>query len=248
VIKALGPLPELVKMEKWGLRVIAPLIRHNELDGLVFIGERVSGNERYSETELEMLAILNNMLIIAIHNANLYEQVLQISYTDGMTKLHNFRYFEFRLAEEISRAIRNKTGLSLIILDVDWFKNYNDTLGHPAGDELLRQLARALKETVRDNDIVARYGGEEFAVILPSVEKDGAMILAERLRKRVEEEHFPNEEVQPRGRLTISLGLASLPEDADTKENLIRRADKALYEAKRAGRNQVHAYDTKLGD
>jgi len=247
-MEALGPLPELVRMKEWGLAVIAPLIRHNELDGLVFIGERVSGDELYSEPELEMLAILNNILIIAIHNANLYEQVLQISYTDGMTKLHNYRYFEFRLMEEISRSTRNRTGLSLIILDVDWFKNYNDTLGHPAGDELLRQLANILKETVRDNDIVARYGGEEFAVILPGVEKDGALILADRLRSRVEKFAFPNEEVQPKGKLTISVGIATLPQDATNKEKLIRRADKALYSAKNSGRNRVVPYNTKLGD
>ncbi len=134
----------------------------------------------------------------------------------------------------------------MIILDVDNFKNFNDTLGHPAGDDLLRQLARILKETVRDNDIVCRYGGEEFAVILPGVEKDGALILAERLRSRVEKERFPGEEVQPNGKLTISLGLATLPQDAVNKEDLIRRSDKALYAAKKSGRNRVVPYNANI--
>lgn len=246
VMEKLGELPELIKMKEWGQVIIAPLLRHNTIDGLVFIGERVSGNKIYSDSELEMFGILNNMLSIAIHNSFLYDQVLQISYTDGMTKLHNYRYFEYRLMEEISRSSRNRTGLSLIILDVDNFKNFNDTLGHPAGDDLLRQLARILKETVRDNDIVCRYGGEEFAVILPGVEKDGALILAERLRSRVEKERFPGEEVQPNGKLTISLGLATLPQDAVNKEDLIRRSDKALYAAKKSGRNRVVPYNANI--
>jgi two-component system cell cycle response regulator len=248
VVNDLGNLPELEKMRSWGQTAIGPLIRHNNLDGLVFVGERVAGNKNYSDSELEMFGILNNILTIAIHNAFLYDQVLQISYTDGMTKLHNFRYFEYRLMEEISRTTRNETGLSLIILDVDYFKNFNDTLGHPAGDELLKHLARVLKDTVRDNDIVCRYGGEEFAIILPAVEKDGALILAERLRGRVEKEKFAGEEVQPKGKLTISVGLATMPQDAANKEELIRHADSALYAGKNSGRNRVVPYNPNLQD
>jgi two-component system cell cycle response regulator len=246
IIEDLGEIPELRTLQEWGQTIIAPLIRHNAINGLVFIGGRVAGSQVYSESELEMLAILNNMLIIAIHNAELYNQVIQISYTDGMTGLHNFRYFEYRLIEEISRSNRNNSHLSLIILDVDFFKNYNDTLGHPAGDELLRQLAGILKETVRDNDIVCRYGGEEFAVILPNVDKEGAKILAERLRYNVEQYKFPREEVQPKGTLTISLGLSEIPSDADKKDDLIKHADSALYHAKKSGRNKVALFSEKI--
>jgi diguanylate cyclase (GGDEF)-like protein len=121
-------------------------------------------------------------------------------------------------------------------------------LGHPAGDELLKHLARVLKDTVRDNDIVCRYGGEEFAIILPAVEKDGALILAERLRGRVEKEKFAGEEVQPKGKLTISVGLATMPQDAANKEELIRHADSALYAGKNSGRNRVVPYNPNLQD
>ena len=137
--------------------------------------------------------------------------------------------------------------VSLLIMDVDFFKNYNDTLGHPAGDEVLRQLSAILKHTVRDNDIVARYGGEEFAIILPSTGKKGAAALAERIRKKVEKHKFPDEEVQPNGTLTISIGCATYPDDAVIMEDLIVAADRALYSAKAQGRNRV-VFFHEIGD
>jgi diguanylate cyclase (GGDEF)-like protein len=183
---------------------------------------------------------------IALSNASLYDEVTQLSYTDGMTELHNYRYFEMRLKEEILRHTRNKQGVSLIILDVDHFKNYNDTLGHQAGDEVLRQLGGILKHTVRENDIVSRYGGEEFAVILPSVGKEGVIILAERIRSHVADAEFKDEHVQPLGKLTVSIGTASLPLDASDSTDLIYKADTALYAAKHSGRNCVRQYSPEL--
>jgi diguanylate cyclase (GGDEF)-like protein len=126
-----------------------------------------------------------------------------------------------------------------LILDVDFFKNYNDALGHPAGDEVLRQLSTLLKSSVRDNDIVARYGGEEFAVILPATDIEGATKLAERIRIKVEKHRFPNEEIQPGGVLTISIGIAVYPDNATNMEDAIVAADRALYFAKTSGRNRV---------
>jgi two-component system cell cycle response regulator len=194
----------------------------------------------------ELLITINNIVAIALSNASLYDEVIQLSYTDGMTDLHNYRYFEMRLREEVLRHARNKQDVSLIILDVDFFKNYNDTLGHQAGDEVLKKLGKILKETVRENDIVARYGGEEFAVILPGVSRDGVVILAERIRAHVEESSFQNEEVQPSGKVTVSVGTASLPVDAEDVTNLIYKADTALYAAKRSGRNRVVQYTPDL--
>jgi diguanylate cyclase (GGDEF)-like protein len=143
------------------------------------------------------------------------------------------------LKEEIARSKRNELYMALLILDVDYFKNYNDALGHPAGDEVLRQLSSILKTTIRDNDIVARYGGEEFAIILPSTNKEGASILAERLRIKIEQFQFAQENIQPNGKLTISIGMAIYPDNALTLEDLIVAADRALYFAKESGRNKV---------
>ena len=156
-----------------------------------------------------------------------------------MTGLHNYRFFIMRLKEEIARAKRNDSPLALLILDVDFFKNYNDALGHPAGDEILRQLSDILKAIVRDNDIVARYGGEEFAMILPSTDKKGAGILANRLRKKIEKYKFPHQEIQPNGTLTISIGIALYPENAIDRDDVVVAADRALYYAKERGRNRV---------
>jgi diguanylate cyclase (GGDEF)-like protein len=204
-------------------------------------------NEKpYQKAELELLLTINNIVSIALSNASLYDEVIELSYTDGMTELHNYRYFEMRLKEEILRHTRNKQGVSLIILDVDHFKNYNDTLGHQAGDEVLRQLAHILKDTVRENDIVARYGGEEFAVILPSVGKEGVIILAERIRSHVANSEFKDEHVQPLGKITVSIGTASLPLDASDSTDLIYKADTALYAAKHSGRNCVRQYSLEL--
>jgi diguanylate cyclase (GGDEF)-like protein len=228
------------------MELISPIttVRDQE-DALICLGPRV--NEKpYQKNELEILLTINNIVSTALSNASLYDEVIQLSYTDGMTDLHNFRYFEMRLKEEILRHTRNKQGVSLIILDVDHFKNYNDTLGHQAGDLVLKQLANILKHTVRENDIVARYGGEEFAVILPSVGRDGVIILAERIRARVADAIFPDEEVQPLKKLSVSVGTASLPIDAETSTDLIYKADTALYAAKHAGRNCVCQYSPEM--
>lgn len=231
------PLLQAVKMQ-----IVAPVLVKNSIEGLICLGPRVK-KQQYQDAEFEHITILSNIISIAVSNASLYNEVEQLSYTDAMTELHNYRYFELRLKEEVIRHKRTNSGLSLLILDVDHFKNYNDTMGHPAGDDVLRKLARILKITVRENDIVARYGGEEFAVILPAVDKVGANILAERLRERVENTYFDHEEIQPLGKVTISIGVASLPEDADNYSDLTQRADRALYEAKRSGRNQVKIFD-----
>jgi diguanylate cyclase (GGDEF)-like protein len=227
------------------LEIIAPVLIQGHVEGLVCLGPRVRKRD-YSQRELEQMSTLTNIISIAVSNASLYREVEQLSYTDGMTDLHNFRYFELRLKEEVVRHKRTNMGLSLLILDVDHFKNYNDTMGHPAGDEVLRKLAHILKDTVRENDIVARYGGEEFAVILPAQDNKGTRILAERLREKVENTYFEHEEIQPNGKVTVSVGASSMPKDADNYRDLILKADTALYFAKRNGRNQVGIYDAEL--
>ncbi len=162
-----------------------------------------------------------------------------LSITDGLTGLYNHRYFYKRLAEEIERAKRYDRRLSLIMADIDNFKLYNDTHGHQKGDVVLKGVAECIKNTIRMNDVPARYGGEEFAIILPETGKDTAVKVADRIRHEVERRSFPGEASQPGGVLTISLGVATFPDDGITVDELVKRADEALYMAKRNGRNRV---------
>jgi diguanylate cyclase (GGDEF)-like protein len=158
---------------------------------------------------------------------------------DGLTDLYNHRHFRESLDREIARADRDKNPLSLIIIDLDYFKNYNDSNGHLAGDKLLHQCGQILKDSVRGSDLVARYGGEEFVLILPNADGDNASQLAERIREQISEFPFQGRESQPTGMLTASLGVATYPHDGATANDLIDSADQALYKAKEAGRNKV---------
>jgi diguanylate cyclase (GGDEF)-like protein len=168
----------------------------------------------------------------------------ELSRTDGLTQLYNHKFFHQLLATEIARARRYGGEISLLMVDVDHFKTYNDSNGHPMGDAALQKVAWILSETSRDVDSVARYGGEEFAIIAPETPKRGAMELAERLRKKVENADFENSHVMPGGKFTVSIGVAAYPEDASTKSELIEKADQSLYQAKASGRNAVIAYES----
>lgn len=162
----------------------------------------------------------------------------QLAITDGLTGLYNYRYFRKQLQHEVSRAHRFHMPVSLLIMDIDFFKVYNDRFGHVNGDKILMQFSRLLYNNIREVDCLARYGGEEFVLILPSTEKKSALIVAEKLRKIIENEYFPLAQKLPAGRVTMSVGVASIPEDTDDLEDLIKLTDKALYQAKNSGRNR----------
>ena len=232
--------------KKLKILVVAPIIHSKSLRGIIGIDEKLDGSN-FTGIDFDHFHVLINIISISIANALHYEEVKNLSLTDGMTKLHNYRYFKIRLKEEINRAKRNISQVSLLFLDIDHFKNYNDTLGHPSGDEALRRLGKVLKNTVRDEDIVSRYGGEEFCIILPGIAKKDMIPLGERIRKKIEIIKFYKEEVQPLGKLTISLGGAAFPDDAKNIDELIQRADDALYTAKNFGRNQIRLYSRKGG-
>jgi len=168
-----------------------------------------------------------------------------LSRTDGLTDLYNQRFFQQLLESEVSRAKRFRQSLCLLMLDIDNFKVYNDTNGHLAGDQALKQLAWILNKSVRSCDMVARYGGEEFVVIAPQTDLEGGKILATRLNRLVREAKFDKEKVLPQGRLTVSIGVASFPEQATDERSLIERSDQALYQAKAGGRDEVCIYGEK---
>jgi diguanylate cyclase (GGDEF)-like protein/PAS domain S-box-containing protein len=169
------------------------------------------------------------------------EEALILSYTDDLTGMYNHRFFIHQLTMEVDRQKRYPSPLALLMIDIDYFKNYNDTNGHLAGDQVLKAISIIIQHAARQTDIVARYGGEEFCAILINTNREGAIVIAERVRKNVAETNFPNEKVQPNGDLTVSIGVATFSSKISTVTDLIREADNALYRAKRAGRNKVEA-------
>ena len=171
------------------------------------------------------------------------ERLRDLAFKDGLTDLYNHRYFQDSLDHELSRARRYKKPFSLIMLDLDQFKMINDKYGHPMGDAVLKEVSKAIKNTIRDCDIAARYGGEEFAIVLPETELKGAAMVAERLRKAVERLKITAKDycIQT----TISVGVTSYlvsPEKKD-KSEIISEADKALYVSKNTGRNKASIYN-----
>jgi two-component system cell cycle response regulator len=178
------------------------------------------------------------VLHLRIQKALEHARTRRLASTDGLTEVYNHRTFQERLSQEIARADRYRRPLSVLMIDVDHFKVYNDTCGHPQGDIVLQDLARLLREMSRTSDTVARYGGEEFAIILPETDSVGAQKIALRLREQVEGYAFPGKEIMPGGTLTISIGVATHA-PAGSKDALLQAADTALYTAKREGRNRV---------
>jgi diguanylate cyclase (GGDEF)-like protein len=172
-----------------------------------------------------------------------YERARQMAITDSLTGLHNFGYFRDRLTEECRRAERYQRLLSLIIFDLDHFKRYNDTHGHPAGNDVLKGVANILRHEARETDLVARYGGEELVIVLPETNRKTAWDVAERIRQRVSERSFETPYAATPEHVTLSAGVATFPVDATHEEELISRADASLYAAKSSGRNRVVAYE-----
>jgi len=196
--------------------------------------ERIRERDQYVR-ELSVLRDLYEEKLKEI--VKMREEAVLLSYTDDLTGIYNHRFFIQQLAMEVERQKRYPTPLSLLMIDVDYFKHYNDTNGHLAGDQALKAISVLIQHGVRQTDIVARYGGEEFSAILINTGKEGAKEIAERVRRNVAEAHFPNESAQPNGDLTVSIGIATFSPPISTLTDLIREADNALYRAKRAGRN-----------
>jgi diguanylate cyclase (GGDEF)-like protein len=217
-------------------RLYLPLTAGDQLVGVLEVAEPSSGAVPRLE-DVQALEIFANHAVTAIQSARAYEATQQMSVRDSLTEAFNHRYFQETLAKELTRHERSGHPLALVMLDIDDFKKINDHFGHPVGDVVLRGLVDEMTKGVREMDTVARYGGEEFAIIFPETTPAKAWLVADRLRMRVAARVFVSPELPHPLAVTISLGLASYPDDGTSKRQLIDRADQALYQAKRSGKN-----------
>jgi diguanylate cyclase (GGDEF)-like protein len=193
--------------------------------------------EPFSEKDRHTCEQLSPLFAAALDNLRRFGRAEELSITDGLTGVYNYRYLRSALDKEIARAARFRERFSIIMLDVDHLKEYNDVHGHLQGSEVLRRVAQVMMGELRGVDVVAKYGGDEFVIILPRTIREGAGIVAERIRAAVEAHEFPGEEEGMR--ITSSMGIAQFPDDGETARDLLESADNALYVAKRSGRNRV---------
>jgi two-component system, cell cycle response regulator len=213
---------------------IVPLKTAQEVLGAVVLG--ATRPNAYGAEAVRQLEVVAMQAAESIYRARLFEQTERLATTDGLTGLLNHRALQARLDEQLAQAQRYGKRLSLILCDIDHFKSVNDTYGHPAGDLVLKGVARTLAREARATDVVARYGGEEFAVVMPETDAAGGLAIAERIRERIAALSFDT--AQGALRVTMSLGVATFPEDGPKKASLVERADGCLYHAKRNGRNR----------
>ncbi len=197
------------------------------------------GYASLDEYDMKVLSIIGSHLGVAIDNAIRYTDTEKIAMTDAMTGIYNYRFFITHLEKEINKANRKGYSISLLMIDADNFKWYNDTYGHLVGDKVIQQLVELLEDSVRKGDMVTRYGGDEFVVILPGASKDQSLQIARRIKKQVEDYTFVEGAEKP---LTVSIGVATYPEDAEDLFTLLDNVDKALYKAKHEGKNTITVF------
>jgi len=223
--------PLIVKLQL-GEFLIASLWIKDKPEGIIIVDNYVT-KKPINEADIRIFNMFVEQAAGAIENSRAFEDTLIKAHTDTLTSLWNHGYFQYKLDEELLKAKSKNYPISILMIDLDDFKKFNDAYGHIQGDEALRKVSEQLKKTVRDVDIICRYGGEEFSVILPFTTKEEAFGVAEVIRKSLAENNIVGY------KFTVSIGLSSYPQDGMEKDALIRKADMALYKAKREGKNKV---------
>jgi len=218
-------------------QLTVPMISRGKVVGV--LDARSTNLGDFTEQDQRVLSILAGSAAMALENAALHQKMEELTVVDELTGVYNYRYFAQKLEDELKRAKRYHQNLSLIMMDIDWFKKCNDRFGHLFGNLVLRKLAEVVKGCIRDVDIFARYGGEEFVIILPQTTKSQAAMIGERIRSCVESTLFQDEKNLHSAHLTMSLGVSCYPGHGETSEGLIRKVDQALYLAKGEGKNLV---------
>jgi len=215
--------------------ISVPLTAQSRMIGIL----RLNSKEKsaYTFDDLRLLDFISDLVSSAINNARLYEKTEELSTKDSLTGFYIHRYMKERLKEEVDRARINSSLLSVIMIDIDHFKDYNDKYGHSAGDKVLLRIAKIIGGKLRNGQIIARYGGEEFAILLPGTDKDKATKIAEDIRKEVETSKFVLRRKETK--VTISAGVSTYTDDIKDNEELLKRSDFCLYQAKKQGRNKV---------
>ena len=226
------------------LWMAAPILFQKQVLGVLAIGEPGSANG----TEKDLLSILAQTAGVVLYHQSFLIRARRNADTDVLTGLHNRRYFYRMSRRFVEKATQERTSISILLIDVDYFKHYNDTSGHDEGDRLLIEFSGLLRGCAPDDAVVARYGGEEFIVMMPNVSSDDALEYAEYLRLTVANHPFPHRETQPFGFLSISGGIACFPNHGRSIQEVVRLADIALYKAKESGRNRIVAHSSYLFD
>jgi diguanylate cyclase (GGDEF)-like protein len=231
------PEEHLIAHEKSRSLVAVPLVSQSSIHGMLCLDDFIP--RTFDKNRISQILVLASFAAISIENAKFHEETHQLAINDSLTGLNNRRYFDKVLPQEYERAHRERLPFSLMMIDVDNFKLFNDTHGHHLGDRILATIGRVLRKTLRSIDFAFRYGGEEFVVILPETDLESAHKVAERIRQRVMAESrklLRNQQDTP---VTVSVGISSYPRDAACSMTLLAMADQLLYQAKRSGRNRV---------
>jgi diguanylate cyclase (GGDEF)-like protein len=219
--------------------ICIPLILNQSIIGILYLYDFVP--RVFDKEKLKLLSVFVSFAAVAIENAKLHNSTKMLAITDFLTGLYNYRYFVQKFNQEIDRAERYKKPLSIVMMDVDDFKAFNDTFGHSIGDQVLVKVGEIINATLRKVDFAFRYGGEEFAILLPETDVENACLLAERLRGKIEQETIGAFGVVNSQSVTVSIGVASYPDDGTTMDEVFKQVDELMYKAKKLGKNRVYS-------